>query len=254
VATGSSARKVARLAQRGKGKKVRFQGGTLFPTVMAVVIVLGTALVAYARQSSESNANVPPTINDHWHVAYGFYKCDGFLANLSGAKEDPPSPEYIKYNIHSHDDGVIHWHASALAAGNRAKLGLFFDTYGVRVGTDGIFFPEEQNNGESYSVDDITCPDADGKQVTPQVQVIVWDRYDNPDVNKKYIADFGNIRIDKDGMAMTFAIAAPGVDIPMPPTATNLPELGLVDQAPSVTTTTVAGSGTTGAPTTTTGD
>ena len=224
---------------------------------MAVVIVLGTALVAYARQSSENNANVAPTINDHWHISYGFYKCDTFLPNLVGAKEDPPSPEYIKYNVHSHDDGVIHWHASALAAGNRAKLGRFFDTYGVRIDTDGIFFPADQNNGESYSVDELECPDASGKMVTPQVQVIVWERYDDPTVSKKYITDFDNIRIDKDGMAMTFAIAAPGVDIPMPPTAANLPELGLVDQAPTATTsapgaTTIAPA--TDAPTTTTGD
>lgn len=252
MASGSSAKKVARLAQKGKGKKVRFQGGTLFPTVMAVVIVLGIGLVVYARQSAP-NLNVPPTINDHWHVSYGFYKCDGFLPNLVGAKEDPPSPEYIKYNVHSHDDGVIHWHASALAAGNRAKLGLFFRTYDVKVNTDGIFFPEDQNGGESYSVEDTKCKNTSGEEVTPQVQVIVWDRYDNPDVSKKFITDFDNIRIDKDGMAMTFAIAAPGVEIPMPPTAANLPELGLIDTAPSATTVPGA-TDTTVAPSTTAGE
>ena len=253
MATGSSAKKVARLAQKGKGKKVRFQGGTLFPTVMAVVIVLGIGLVVYARQSAP-NLNVAPTINDHWHVSYGFYKCDGFLPNLAGAKEDPPSPEYIKYNIHSHDDGVIHWHASALAAGNRAKLGLFLRTYGVKVNTDGIFFPEDQNGGESYSVENTKCKDASGNEVDAQVQVIVWDRYDSPDVSKKFITDFDNIRIDKDGMAMTFAIAAPGVEIPMPPTAANLPELGLVDTAPSATTTLPGSTDTTVAPSTTAGN
>lgn len=253
MATGSSAKKVARLAQKGKGKKVRFQGGTLFPTVMAVVIVLGLGLVVYARQSAP-NLNVPPTANDHWHISYGFYKCDAFLPNLVGGKEDPPSPEYIKYNVHSHDDGVIHWHASALAAGNRAKLGLFFQTYGVKVNTDGIFFPEDQNNGESYPVEDTKCKDASGKEVDAQVQVIVWDRYDNSTNSRKLITDFNNIRIDKDGMAMTFAIAAPGVDIPMPPSAANLPELGLVDMAPGTATTVPGSTDTTNAPTTTAGE
>lgn len=253
MATGSSAKKVARLAKKGKGKKVRFQGGTLFPTVMAAVIVLGLGLVVYARESAP-DLNVPPTVNDHWHVSYGFFKCDAFLPNLVGAKEDPPSPDYIKYNIHSHDDGVIHWHASALASGNRAKLGLFFRTYGVKVNTDGMFFPEDQNNGESYPVEDTKCKDPSGKEVDTQVQVIVWDRYDDPETSKRFITDFDNIRIDKDGMAITFAIVAPGTQIPIPPSAINLLELGLADVAPSDVTTVPGAPDTTNAPSTTTGE
>lgn len=254
MASGSSAKKVARLAQKGKGKKVRFQGGTLFPSIMAIVIVLGTGLIAYSRQSAPSK-NTPPTINDHWHVSYGFYKCNGFLNDLVGTLEEPVTPEYQKYNIHSHDDGVIHWHAGALAAGNRAKLGLFFDSYGVKVNTDGITFPVLQNSGESYKTSDLKCKNAEGKMVPAQVQVIVWDRYDNSEVSKKYITDFNNIRIKNDQMAITIAIAAPGAVIPMPKSAANLPQLGAVD-AGGVTTTTVKGATTTtvkGATTTTAG-
>jgi len=222
---------------------------------MAIVIVLGTGLIAYSRQSAPSR-NTPPTINDHWHVSYGFYKCNGFLNDLTGTLEEPRSPEYVKYNIHSHDDGVIHWHAGALAAGNRAKLGVFFDSYGVKVNTDGITFPANQNNGESYKTSDLKCKNAEGKMVAAQVQVIVWDQYDNPAVSKKYITDFDNIRIKKDGMAITVAIAAPGAEIPMPKSAANLPELGAVDSGGAATTTTVKGATTTtvkGATTTTAG-
>ena len=254
MASGSSAKKVARLAQKGKGKKVRFQGGTLFPSIMAIIVVLGTGLIAYSRQSAPSR-NTPPTINDHWHVSYGFYKCDGFLNDLQGTLEDPVTPEYQKYNIHSHDDGVIHWHAGALATGNRAKLGLFFDSYGVKVNTDEITFPANQNNGESYKTSDLKCKNAEGKMVAAQVQVIVWDQYDNSEVSKKYITDFNNIRIKNDGMAVTVAIAAPGVNIPMPKSAANLLELGAADMG-GVTTTTVEGATTTtvkGATTTTAG-
>ena len=243
MASGSSAKKVARLAQKGKGKKVRFQGGTLFPSIMAVVIVLGTALIVYSRQSAPSR-NTAPTINDHWHVSYGFYKCNGFLNDLTGTLEEPVTPEYQKYNIHSHDDGVIHWHAGALAAGNRAKLGVFLDSYSVKVNTDGITFPVNQNNGESYKTSDLKCKNAKGEMVAAQVQVIVWDQYDNSEVSKKYITDFDNIRIKKDGMAITVAIAAPGADIPMPKSAANLQELGAVDSG-GVTTTTVKGATTT---------
>jgi hypothetical protein len=133
-------------------------------------------------------------------------------------------------------------------------LGLFFQTYGVKVNTDGIFFPDDQNNGESYPVDGTKCKDANGKEVEAQVQVIVWDRYDDPTQSRKLITDFNNIRIDKDGMAMTFAITAPGVDIPMPPSAANLPELGLVDVAQGTATTVPGSTDTTVAPSTTTGE
>ena len=221
---------------------------------MAIVIVLGTALIMYSRQSAPSR-NTAPTINDHWHVSYGFYKCDGFLNDLQGTLEEPRTPEYVKYNIHSHDDGVIHWHAGALATGTRAKLGVFLDSYGVKVSTDGITFPANQNNGESYKTSDLKCKNAEGKMVDAQVQVVVWDQYDNSEVSMKYITDFDNIRIKKDGMAITMAIAAPGAEIPMPKSAANLPELGAADMG-GVTTTTVKGATTTtvkGATTTTAG-
>ena len=250
MASGSSAKKVARLAQKSKGKKVRFQGGTMFPTVMAIVIVLGVGLVAYARQSAPSN-DTPPTINDHWHVSYGFYKCDSFLDNLKGTLENPVTPEYQKYNIHSHDDGVIHWHPGALATGRRAELGLFFESYGITVDTKGISFPKDQNNGVSYKVGTDKCKDKSGKEVDAQVQVMVWDQYDNKDVKKRYITDFDNIRIKKDGMAVTIAYVAPGTEIPMPPTAANLPELGAADTT-GATTTTVKGATTTTVKSTTT--
>ena len=45
-------------------------------------------------------------------------------------------------------------------------------------------------------------------------------------------------------MAVMFAFAAPGTDIPMPASASNLPELGAADSA-TATTTTVAGGSTT---------
>ena len=51
MANSSSTKRAARLAQRGKGQKVRFQGGTLFPIIVAIVVITGMALVVYARQS-----------------------------------------------------------------------------------------------------------------------------------------------------------------------------------------------------------
>ena len=219
---------------------MRFQGGTVFPMTMATVIILGLGLVVYARQSAPST-NTPPTVNDHWHVSYGFYACDQQLKDLVGTKEDPVDPLFVKYGIHSHDDGVIHWHPQALATGRRAKFGLFLETYGIKVNADGITFGGDQNGDKDYLVESTKCKDKSGKEVEAQVSVIVWEQYDKPDAKKKYITDFDNIRVDRDGMAMMIAFTAPGADIPMPESASNLPELGAADSG-GATTTTVAGS------------
>lgn len=252
-----SAAKVARLAQRGKGRKVRFQGGALFPTVMAAVVALGVGLIVYARESAPA-AGAAPTANDHWHLAYGFYACaspeatlpqSGFLPNLIGNIED--DPKYQANYIHSHDDGVIHWHAySGLATGTRARLGIFLDNYGVDVGSDGLVFPETQNSGTDYLVADRRCA-TDAGPVDAVVKVVVWDSYDDPDTKttyfmdeslvdpadptQRYIADFGDIRVTKDAMALTVAYVALDEDVPMPPSSPNLPELGAVDAGPAPT-------------------
>lgn len=259
---------MARLAQKGKGRKVRFQGGTLFPTVMAVVVGLGIALIVYARQSAPAGAT-PPTVNDHWHISYGFYTCADaatsrttadFLPNLTGNIES--TPQYQANYIHSHDDGVIHWHAySGLATGSRAKIGIFLENYGVDVSADGITF-QDQNSGNDYLVGETKCTDATGKEVDGVVQVVVWERYDDPDTktvyfadeslvdeadpNQAYIGNFHDLRIRKDGMAMTIAFVPLGTEVPMPKSASELPALGAVDSGAtttvaSATTTTVAG-------------
>lgn len=254
MASGSSAKKVARLAQKSKGKKVRFQGGTLFPSIMATVIILGTGLIAYARQS-DSTAALVPEVNARWHVSYGFYKCNGFLNDLTGTLDDPATPEFTKYGIQSKGDGIIHWHPTVSAAGSKARLGIFLDSYGIKVDSKGITFPKTQNNGESYKTSDLKCKDSSGKEVAAQVQVVVWDKYDQPGTSKKYITDFKNIRIKNDGMAITIAIAAPGAKIEMPKSVANIVDIATAESGAAVTTTVPGATTTTvkGATTTTAG-
>ena len=127
MAPSSSAKKVAKLASGGKGKKVRFQGGTVFPAIVAVVVVIMLGLVVYARASRPTDGSGAPRLGDHWHAAYGFYICDAnddsgrFLPDLTGTKEaqstDPATGNNVYtdkhfrlYGIHSHGDGVIHYH------------------------------------------------------------------------------------------------------------------------------------------------
>lgn len=259
TSSSSSAKKVAKLAQRGKGKKVRFQGGSLFPVAVLVVIVVGLLTIVYARQSRPDPGSQPPQVNDHWHAAYGMYVCDTWLPKLTGTLEDTQTDpatgqviptKFTTTGVHSHGDGVIHWHPySTKAVGNRAKLGLFLNNYDVELSPDELKLPANQG-GNDYKASDFTC---NGKKV--QITVTAWDSYTDTGKGTTNITNLNDVRLKNDGMVFTIAVVPAGTTITMPPWAKNLPDLGAADGSGS--TTTVAGdtSGTTGDTTSaTTGD
>ncbi len=236
----SSAKKVARLAQKGKGRKVRFQGGTLFPAMIVGISIVGLALIVYSR-SSIPDQNVPPTVQDHWHASYGFYACDTWLPDLQGNKEEKDSSGQLisdgfrRTGIHSHDDGVMHWHPySSEATGRNAKLGVFLDVYGVKVTDTKIEFPADQ--GGAVYEEGVTKCTVDGKQVDGEVVVYAFAAYDTPDDVTTYITNFDDIRIKNDGMAFSIVFAPAGTKPGLPPSAASLPELGAADSASATTT------------------
>ena len=126
--------------------------------------------------------------------------------------------------IHSHEDGIIHYHpASTKSSGNRAKLGVFLDSYDIKLTDSRMVMPPEQG-GEKWSTEDTKC---DGKDT--QLVVRVWDRFDNPNAYHDVVTDFNNIRITNDGMVFVVAFVPKGTDIPMPDWAAELPTLGAAD-------------------------
>jgi hypothetical protein len=247
VVSSSSTKKAARLAQKGKGKKVRFQGGTLFPMVVLAILVIGLATIVYARESVPAADASPPTVDDHWHAAYGFYLCDSpDFVRLNGALEEtdasgrPVNNDFLRTGVHSHDDGVIHWHAfTSAAVGKNATLGLFLDNYGVELDNDSLKFPENQNGGKEYVEGETECPDGkDG-----ELSVTVWDSPEDTSDGRRYVSDFDDIRVDKNSLVFTIAFQPRGTDIPMPPWAADLEALGAVDTDATESPTTVAPDG-----------
>jgi hypothetical protein len=244
--SSSSTKKAAKLAKSGQGKKVRFQGGTLFPMVVTIVVVLGLALIVYSRQSRPSvDASGAPLQSDHWHHAYGFYLCDTWF-KLEGNAEQPGTDNYTQYartGIHSHDDGLIHWHPfSSASVGSNATLGVFLDTYDVKLTNDKLTFPETQRAaletqlaGQEPPRDDVLgwedgdkCT-VDGSEKSGALKVVVWNNFTDTDNGTTYIADFDNIRLDRDQMVVAIAFVPEGTDVTMPPWAPDLPSLGEVD-------------------------
>ncbi len=238
--SSSSTKKAARLAQRGRGQKVRFQGGALFPFAVALIFVLGFGLVVYARESRPAADASPPLIDDHWHHAYGFYLCDTWF-QLAGDAEERDNAgflntDFARTGIHSHDDGLIHWHAfSAAATGRNATLGVFLDVYDVELTNSKLTFPESQRGGLPEGYEDGVFEEGetvcviDGEEQDGSLKVVLWDNFSDTDGGTTFIADFNNIRLDKDGMAVAIAFVPDDTDVSLPPSAPDLPELALND-------------------------
>lgn len=264
MASSSSANKVAKLAQKGKGKKVRFQGGTLFPVVIVIVVALLAALVVYARQSRPGPGAGEPNSNEHWHAAIGFYVCDesGLLThpNLTGTLEETDAlgnlsnQRYIATGIHSHGDGVMHWHpnSSGRATGTNAKLNVFLANYAVTLTNTKLAFPVAQG-AETYEEGKTKCK-VGGVEKTASLKLWVWDNYSkvSTEAPQVYTANMGDVRIKRDGMVFMVAFVPDDTKPKAPATAFNLLQLGAADGSGSTQTTTATGGTDNQATTTTT--
>ena len=244
MASSSSTRKAAKLAQKGKGQKVRFQGGTVFPLAVAITLIVGLGLIVYARQTVPAADQSPPTINDHWHVAYGFYLCDGWV-QLNGNLEERNSQgqftniNFVRSGIHSHDDGVVHWHPyTSRATGRNATLGVFLESYEVELNDDSIKFPSAGSVGPnpnfaSQAPSEILTEYIEGENQCDgedaEVTVRAWGSFTDTDSGSRYIANMDNIHVDNDGMVFGIYFTPDDADQPMPPWSPNLPELGAID-------------------------
>ena len=243
ASSSSSTKKAAKLAQKGQGQKIRFQGGAVFPIIVAVTLILGLGLIVYSRQSLPAAASSPPTINDHWHAAYGFYLCDSWYQLEGNLEERNSQGQFINTNflqtgIHSHDDGIIHWHPyTSRAVGRNATLSVFLDTYEVVLANDSLKFPsvaalssnaefpaQNFNPLEEYIEGETQCNGEDA-----EVSVKAWGAFTDTDGGRRFIANMDEVHIDNDGMVFAIYFTADESDQSMPPWAQDLPQLGAVD-------------------------
>jgi peptidylprolyl isomerase len=199
----------------------------------AATAAVAVALAATAACADEADPEVAedaapgPGIGDHWHAAYGVFVCDAFL---------PPEPEgEDTIGLHTHGDGVVHIHPFVeQASGPDATFGVFLRSTEIEVG-DG----ELTAGGETWADGD----DCGGEPGT--VQVATWDDATAGGEPDDVRAGTDGLRFREDGEAYTIAFVPEGAEIPVPPTAGQLAELGASDGGG--TTGTSAGGGTGGA-------
>ena len=217
VAQSSSSKKVQRAARAAAASKGAHQRRALgFPLALVAVVVLGVAMVAFAR-SARPPAAAPRVGNDHWHSAYAIYDCDRFLPAFTSAA-DPDG-------IHSHQDGVIHIHPwNSSAAGGRADLDVFFESMGARMSDDeisgpgiGVLEAGSDCNGEPTVIRAVRFARIDADPEAPGADDPVTGLADVYEPVEEFTDDFGDIRLLGDVEAFTFARVPAGAEIPPPP-------------------------------------
>jgi hypothetical protein len=240
----SSGKKVARAARAGGGLTRRRNTSYGYPTFIAVVVIIGIALIAFSRHEVRASAapvsaptkdNSAPRLGDHWHAAYGFYICGKWQAN---------TPQFENtQGIHTHGDGIIHIHPFSLGkrnpfTGKNANLGAYMELAKGRVTSQQIKVPAgtKKVNGDKCS----------GK--TGEVIVKTWKKGEPVDAGQIYTGNPEKLKLE-DQMLITIAFMPKGSKIPQPPSASTLDNLSDVT-AP--TTTVPAGTTPTAPPTTAT--
>jgi hypothetical protein len=191
----SSSKKVSRVARTGVGRTTRRGTGSwLFPVFMAAVVVLGVLGVWLSRDAAHHKAAADqPTVNEHWHAAYGFDICGNFLPDL------PQPPKLI--GLHTHGDGVIHIEPQDAIndTGKHATLGRFVSGYpGLKLSKNSFtILNQTWTNGE---------PKCDGKPGYITVK----------SNGKTVTGDPTKVRVPKNGW-ITVAFVPKGTDVPPPP-------------------------------------
>ena len=234
----SSSKKVQRAARAGGRVSSGQPRSLLFPGVLTLIIVLGVALVVYARHDRlQDDLDGVPQLDDHIHQAFGVNVCGEWKTDI---------PEFeSQIGIHTHGDGVIHIHPhSQLGAGANATLGRFFEN----ARDEGDIDTEISDTKLSYLGDVIEEGETECEGVDdPELLLAYWpDASDTSALPEILTGDFNEQRLTENGGAITLFYGDPDADIPRPPSAPDLDALGAADGPGAVPPPSEDGSSTTG--------
>lgn len=214
----SSTKKIQRAARSGAKTSSGKKRNLLFPGAIALILVVGIGLVAYARSTGPGQGS--PKLGEHWHSAFGIYVCDRWVTNLSDRGPDT-------LGIHTHDDGLIHIHPFlAGATGKSATLGKFFDQVGMEVSNGEITLPPgEDFESRVYKDGETTCDGEEGRVV-----LAGWEDARDVEGDPELITrGISGVHFDNDFQAFTLAFVPEGEDVPPPPSAGTIEQGATVD-------------------------
>jgi hypothetical protein len=215
----SSAKKIARLAEKSKTRSprgIRLRGGSLFPTVIIVVLALGAALIAYSRQTLEDRTASDIT-NATYYLSFGVYVCDDWIALPDTASLADLAEVQEGAALVSGKPGVIEWQPQVLSGQRRARLAAVLDLYAIEVSGESITFPESINGGATLTESTEAC---DGKGGS--LFVDTWDVEGTDPSRKTSIANLDSVRLNNDGLAVALVFAPDGTEVDQPPAASEV--------------------------------
>jgi len=197
--------------------------------IIVVAAAIGSGVNTNSRRTTTTRSSgspngataTPPTVDDHFHWAYGVYVCDSFL---------PPMRDVEDFGgIHTHQDGIIHIHPfDDVFAGDNATLDIFFEAVGMSITNNSISTTNPSTRAtRTYQM-------CDGEPVT--VQALIWD-VDNPSAApRKVQGDISAVQFGKDRQAITIALLPAGAEIPKPTSIPKLDDLSDIPPAPTTPT------------------
>ena len=215
----SSAKKIARLAEKSKTRGprgIRLSGGSVFPTVIIVVLALGAALIAYSRQSLQDRSAADIT-NATYYLSFGVYVCDDWVALPDSAVLSDLAEVQEGASLVSGYPGVVEWQPQVLSGQRRARLSAILDLYSIKVTGDSLSFPESINGGAKLTESTDAC---DGKGGS--LFVDTWDVEGTDPSRKTSIANLDSVRLNNDGLAVALVFAPDGTEVDQPPAASEV--------------------------------
>jgi len=243
MARGDTGKWVARAGATGGGRSYRGQRPMKWYSSLALICLLGVALIVYSRYERQHPAPaVQPAIGAHWYQALGFDVCGSVQPNLASNPNASTAPVP---GIRTDGDGVIQVApTTSKDAGANATFARFVALYPKLTLTSSTL----QLPGKSVLRNGQKCatgtPDA-GKSA--DLQITMWPSFTPPGSNHPVVYhDPAAIKL-ADGQLITVAFVPAGAAVPKPSSITAM----LTDRAGTASSTpsTVAPTSPTTAPT-----
>jgi len=238
MANNSTGKWVQRAATTGGGRTYRGQMPVNFYAALAVIIIVGLALVGLSRYQlthRSTNASGPPTTQQTWYAGLAVDVCGTIQPNL------PTSTNSATTGLTANGNGVVTIHPkNSSETGANATLGRFVANYkGLLLTNSTLQYPGKQvyNNGD-------ICPKGSPDAGKPGVVIV----YSWPNFTSKLGSETpGDPQklLFQNGQLITMAFVPANTTVPKPP-ASVITSLITADQAgPSTPSTTPTISSTT---------
>lgn len=219
----SGNRKVARAARTSSGRRRGASTPVGYYSTLAVIALLGIALVWFSRNERLDASNpghtpplapvvaadgTPSRAGDQWFEAYGIYICDKYQAPID-------NPNNL-FGISTENDGVIHIapHQKKYA-GHNTTLNLFARTVDLEITRTSFKLPNDEKTYKSGE----KCGDKDGKFVVKE-----WSNAKDPASGTEIKSNPKSLLL-KDNHAVAIAFIPNDMnweDIPLPESAAKL--------------------------------